>query len=103
MFQTYKTKNGLICHHNAKHVVTEFNNIEPTQYTSKIYFYTSTLLIPSSGCFFLSKVARNQWQLLPIGSLFYGKYIQWGNKFLPIVEAYLEPSQNFMKLFCKNS
>ena len=30
-FKTYKTKNGLIRHHNAKHVVTEINNIEPTQ------------------------------------------------------------------------
>ena len=31
-FKTYKTKNGLIRHHNAKHVVTEINNIKPTQY-----------------------------------------------------------------------
>ena len=30
-FKTYKTKNGLIRHHNAKHVVTENYNIEPTQ------------------------------------------------------------------------
>ena len=27
----HKTKNGLIRHHNAKHVVTEINNIESTQ------------------------------------------------------------------------
>ena len=33
-FQIYKTKNGLIRHHNAKHVVTEINNIEPTQYST---------------------------------------------------------------------
>ena len=33
-FKTYKTKNGLIRHHNAKHVVTEINNIEPTQYST---------------------------------------------------------------------
>ena len=30
-FKTYKTKNGLIRHRNAKHVITEINNIEPTQ------------------------------------------------------------------------
>ena len=30
-FKTYKTKNGLIRHHNAKHVVTENYNIKPTQ------------------------------------------------------------------------
>ena len=29
-FKTYKTKNGLIRHHNAKHVITENYNIEPT-------------------------------------------------------------------------
>ena len=29
--RTCKTKNGLICHHNAKHVVTENYNIQPTQ------------------------------------------------------------------------
>ena len=34
MFQFYKTKNGLISHHNGKHVVTEINNIEPTQYST---------------------------------------------------------------------
>ena len=34
-FKTYKTKNGLIRHHNAKHVVTEINNIiEPTQFST---------------------------------------------------------------------
>ena len=32
-FKTYKTKNGLIRHHSAKHVVFEINNIEPTQYS----------------------------------------------------------------------
>ena len=30
-FKTYKTKNRLICYHNTKHVVTEINNIKPTQ------------------------------------------------------------------------
>ena len=30
-FKTYKTKNGLIRHHNAKRVVTENCNIQPTQ------------------------------------------------------------------------
>ena len=30
-FKIYKTKNGLIRHHNAKHVVTENYNIESTQ------------------------------------------------------------------------
>ena len=33
-FETYKTKNGLIRHHSAKNVVTEINNIEPTQYST---------------------------------------------------------------------
>ena len=33
-FKTYKTKSGLICHHKVKHVVTEINNIEPTQYNT---------------------------------------------------------------------
>ena len=33
-FKTYKTKNGLIRHLNAKHVVTEINNTEPTQYST---------------------------------------------------------------------
>ena len=33
-FEAYKTKNGLIRHHNAKNVVTEINNIEPTQYST---------------------------------------------------------------------
>ena len=33
-FKTYKTRNGLIRHHNAKHVVTKINNIEPTQYSA---------------------------------------------------------------------
>ena len=30
-FKTYKTKNGLIRHHNTKHGITENYNIEPTQ------------------------------------------------------------------------
>ena len=30
-FKTCKTKNGLIHHHNSKHVVTQNYNIEPTQ------------------------------------------------------------------------
>ena len=30
-FKTYKTKNGLIRHHNAKRAVTENFNIQPTQ------------------------------------------------------------------------
>ena len=30
-FKTYKTKNGLIRHHNGKRVVTENFNIQPTQ------------------------------------------------------------------------
>ena len=33
-FKTYKTKSGLIRHHNAKHVVTEINDTEPTQYST---------------------------------------------------------------------
>ena len=29
-FKTYKTKIGLVRHHNAKHLVTEISNTEPT-------------------------------------------------------------------------
>ena len=37
-----------------------------------------------------------------MGSLFDGKYIQWGNRFLPITEAYLEPiRKSTIKLFRK--
>ena len=37
-----------------------------------------------------------------MGSLFEGKYSQWGNTFLPITETYLEPSQkSTMKHICK--
>ena len=39
-----------------------------------------------------------------MGSLFDGKYIQRGNRFLPITEVYLKSSQKYtVKLFCKNS
>ena len=39
-----------------------------------------------------------------MGSLFDGMYTQWGNRFLPITETYLEPSGKYtMKLFYKNS
>ena len=37
-----------------------------------------------------------------MGSLFDSKYSQWGNRFLPITEVYLEPSQiSTMEFFCK--
>ena len=39
-----------------------------------------------------------------MGSLFRGKYSQWDNSFLPITEAYLEPSRkSTMKRFGKNN
>ena len=39
-----------------------------------------------------------------MGSLFNGKYSQWGYRFLPITEAYLEPSQKSRReLFFENS
>ena len=39
-----------------------------------------------------------------MGSLFDRKYSQWGNRFLLITEAHLEPSRNAtMEVFCKNS
>ena len=64
-------------------------------------------MITSSGCFFLSQDAKHQntlWQLHAMNSLFDGKYSQWGNRFLPITEAYLEPSRkSTMKIFCKIS
>ena len=42
------------------------------------------------------------WQLHAMGSLFPGKYSQWDNKFLPIVEAYLELVENLRwSLFAK--
>ena len=37
-----------------------------------------------------------------MGSLFDGKYSQWSNRFLPITEVYLKPSQiSTMEFFCK--
>ena len=37
-----------------------------------------------------------------MGSLFDDKYSQWSNRFLPITEVYLEPSQiSTMEFFCK--
>ena len=39
-----------------------------------------------------------------MGSLFDGKYSQWGNRFLPITEANLEPSRKSkIKFFCKKT
>ena len=37
-----------------------------------------------------AKHKNAQWHA--VGSFFDDKYIQWGNMFLPIAEAYLEPS-----------
>ena len=39
-----------------------------------------------------------------MGSSFDGKYSQWGNRSLPILEAYLEPSRKPKEeLFSENS
>ena len=62
-------------------------------------------MITSGGCFFLCQDAKHQNTLRllhAMGSLFDGKYSQWGNRFLPITEAYLEHSQkSTMKIFAK--
>ena len=57
--------------------------------------------VAASFCHKIQNITR---QLHAMSSLFDSKYSQWGNRFLPITEAYFEPSRvSTMKLFCKNS
>ena len=67
--------------------------------------FLKIMLISSDGCSILSQGTKHQntlWQLPAMGSLLDDKYRQWGNRFLLITEAYLEPSRkSTTRVFCK--
>ena len=97
----------LLLHLSGRPMLCELNRLRRIYFPVNFAKFLKTLLTTSGGCFFLSQDAKHQntlWQLHAMGSLFDGKCSQWGNRFLPITEAYLEPSRkSTMKLFCKIS